>query len=75
MTTKQRLRKLRAECADWDLVIANFTMRGMSKRDAERGILALIDAGLVKIEPQPNGFTAFRLTIPEGIPEEVLSNA
>lgn len=65
MTTKQRVRKLRAECADWDLVVANLTMHGMSRRDAELGILALVDAGLVRIEPRPNGLTAFVLTMPE----------
>jgi hypothetical protein len=75
MTTKERLRKLRAECADWDLIIANFTMHGMSKRDAELGILSLVDLGLVRIEPRARGpFTALVLTIPDGIPEEVLSS-
>jgi len=46
----------------------------MSKRDAELGILGLVDVGLVRIEPNPNGPTAFVLTIPPGIPDEVLSH-
>jgi hypothetical protein len=76
MTTKQRLRDLRAECPDWELIVARFTLDGgMSKQDVELAILSLVDAGLVQIEPRPNGFTAFRLTLPEGIPEEVLSHA
>ena len=74
MKTKERLKKLRDECADWDGVIGFFTMHGMSKHEAERGILDLVDAGLVRIEPQPNGPTAFVLTIPERIPEEVLTH-
>jgi hypothetical protein len=76
VTTKRRLRELRAKCPDWQLIVARFTLNGgMSKRDAELGILALVDAGLVQVEPQPNGFTAFRLTLPDGIPDEVLSHA
>jgi hypothetical protein len=75
MTTKQRLRKLRSECPDWNQIIAKFEMfAGMSKRDAELGILGLVDVGLVRIEPNPNGPTAFVLTIPPGIPDEVLSH-
>jgi hypothetical protein len=75
MTTKERLRKLRAECWDWDDLISNFTLwAGMSKRDAELGLLSLIDLGLVRIEPNPNGPTAFLLTLPDGIPSEVLSH-
>jgi hypothetical protein len=74
MTTKQRLRKLRAECADWDQIIANLAMHGISTRDAERGILALIDAGLVRIEPRPGRPTAFILTTPPGLPEKVLTH-
>jgi hypothetical protein len=75
MTTKQRLRELRAACSDWERIIGNFELLGgMSRRDAEMGILALVDAGLIQIEPQPNGPTAFRLTLPKGIPDEVLSH-
>jgi len=67
MTTKQRLRKLRTECPDWDQIIANFEMvGGMSRHDAERGILELVDAGLVRIEPRSDGPTTFVLTIPKG---------
>ena len=39
-----------------------------------RNFLALVDAGLVRIEPKPDAPTAFVLTIPEGIPEGVLSH-
>jgi len=74
MTTKQRLRKLRTDCADWDLIIANFTTHGMSRRDAELGLLSLIDLGAVRIEPNRNGPTALLLTLPDGIPEQVLSH-
>ncbi len=74
MTTKQRLRKLRTECCDWDQIVINLMARGTSKRDVELGILELMDAGLVRIEPQPNGRTAFVLTIPDGIPEEAPSH-
>jgi hypothetical protein len=75
MTAKQRLRNLRTDCSDWDQIIAKFQMfGGMSRRDAELGILDLIDAGLVRIEPNANGPTAFVLTIPDGIPDEVLSH-
>jgi hypothetical protein len=75
MTTKQRLRKLRTECPDWNQIIEKFEMfGGMSRRDAELGILGLVDVGLVRIEPNANGPTAFVLTIPEGIPDEVLSH-
>jgi hypothetical protein len=74
-TRKQRLQKLGVDCADWNQIIANFELLGgMSRRDAELGILALVDAGLVRIEPNPNGPTAFLLTLPDGIPHEVLSN-
>jgi len=67
MTTKERLRKLRTECRDWDLIIGRFVLDGMRKRDAELGILALVDAGLIRIEPNPNGPTAFVLTTPDGL--------
>ncbi len=73
MTVKQRLRKLRSECCDWDQIITNFMARGISRRDVELGILDLVDAGLVRIEPRLNGPTAFVLTIPESVPEEALS--
>jgi hypothetical protein len=46
----------------------------MSRRDAERGIVHLEEAGLVRSEPNPIGPTAFVLTIPDGIPEEVLAH-
>jgi len=65
MTTKQRLRKLRTDCADWDQIIANFQRIGLSRRDAELGILHLVDAGYIRIEPQSDGPTAFVLTLPE----------
>jgi hypothetical protein len=75
MKTKERLKKLRDECWDWDLIVASFTTpTGMSKRDAEISILRLVDAGLVRIEPRPIGPTAFVLTIPKGIPKEVLAH-
>jgi hypothetical protein len=74
MTIKRRLRKLREECWDWNLIVAGFTLRGMSKRDVELSIVRLVDAGLVRIEPNPIGPTAFVLTIPEGVPEKVLSH-
>jgi hypothetical protein len=75
MGAKKRLRELRRQCADWDQIVGNFELCvGMSKWDAELGILALVDAGLIRIEPKPAGPTAFVLTTPEGIPEGVLSN-
>ena len=64
MKTKERLKKLRDECADWGGVIGFFTMHGLSANAAERAILELLDVGLIRIEPQPNGPTAFVLTIP-----------
>lgn len=74
MKTKERLRKLRSECWDWDQIIENLRLVGMPRRDAELGILALVDAGLCRIEPQPGEPTAFVLTMPDGIREEILSN-
>jgi hypothetical protein len=67
MNKRQRIKELRAKCADWDLIIGRFVFDGMRKRDAELGILALIDAGLIRIEPNPNGPTAFVLTTPDGL--------
>jgi hypothetical protein len=72
ITTKARLRKLRADCSDWDQIIANFMAAGMSRRDVELSILKMVDVGLVRIEPRPSGPTAFVLTIPKSVPDEIL---
>jgi hypothetical protein len=65
MSAKKRLRELRTECCDWDAVIASFTTHGVSKRDAELGILDLVDAGLVRVTPRRGKPTTFELAIPE----------
>ena len=74
MKIKQRLRKLREECWDWGLIVASFALRGMSKREAELALLELEHAGLVRIEPVPNGPNAIMLTLPEGIPDEAFAH-
>jgi hypothetical protein len=75
MSKKKRIRELQARCPDWDQIIEKFEMfTGMSRRAAELGILDLVDAGLVRIEPNTKGPTAFVLTIPDGIPDRVLSH-
>jgi hypothetical protein len=51
MTNKQRLQKLRTECTDWEQIVRKFELLGgIAPRDVELAILALIDAGLVRIE-------------------------
>jgi hypothetical protein len=75
MTNKQRLQKLRTECTDWEQIVRKFELLGgIAPRDVELAILALIDAGLVRIERRPGRPTAFVLTIPDGIPQEILDH-